>query len=511
MNFEALRLCDAYVACSFCEDERMTRLEEFKLTVGDLDFGGIDAESDRGLDNYFVETQHVRYLHSGRRNQLLGRKGSGKSALFRQIPRITMNLTTRPIVGLLTPNQYAWAALRSYEEQGLSTEQAHTNAWKFTLIVEAVAALTSSDQKWTGAAKEAIDILSKFLKDNFGRVDPGLLNSATSIVKGLSSFNLSAFGFGIGFDSESDRQIITPAILEELVTLLDKVVAERPLILALDRLDDSWDGTDQAKSLMIGLLVAAKELNDRLGAVDGKSGARVNVFLRSDIYDVLKFDEKDKHRQLEEWILWTPELLRTMVNRRLPTGLGIDDVFEIGDMRGSISPFSYIVKRTFLRPREVLQFLDEAQRKAGPTANAISKDNIRAAEERYSKWKVDDLRQEFDKAFPDFGRLLECLRQQVHRYDSIEELHKLIESRDPELAKSHTTQVLVERLFEYSVIGVRISNQGSTRFKSEDGDLTLPHAGAVYIHQSLHKGLAITETRRASDAGEADTSGAFES
>jgi len=128
-----------------------------------------------------------------------------------------------------------------------------------------------------------------------------------------------------------------------------------------------------------------------------------------------------------------------------------------------------------------------------------TKDDIRAAEERYSKWKVDDLRQEFEKTFPDFGRLLECLRQQVHRYDSLAELEGVLRERDPALVEEHGTRRLIEILFDYSVIGIRIANQGSTRFKAEDSELMLPSSGAAYVHQSLYKGLAIRETRKTGD------------
>lgn len=55
----------------------------------------------------------------------------------------------------------------------------------------------------------------------------------------------------------------------------------------------------------------------------------------------------------------------------------------------------------------------------------------------------------------------------------------------------------METLFEYSVIGVRLGDAGSTRFKAEDSELVLPRSGAVYVHQSLYKGLNIRETRRA--------------
>ena len=148
----------------------------------------------------------------------------------------------------------------------------------------------------------------------------------------------------------------------------------------------------------MGLLKATKELNDRFGSPDVGSGLRINIFLRSDIYDDLRFDDKDKHRATEEHILWTPALLREMIDRRLPDRVKVDELFEPGEMRGSVAPFDYIVRRTFLRPREVLQFLDECLRKAPRDGTEITKDNVRAAEERYSSWKVADLNRNTPKS-----------------------------------------------------------------------------------------------------------------
>jgi len=65
----------------------------------------------------------------------LGRKGSGKSALFRQLPQLSAD-AGGPAMLDITPDDYSWSALKSYREQGLGSEQAHTNAWTFTLAVE---------------------------------------------------------------------------------------------------------------------------------------------------------------------------------------------------------------------------------------------------------------------------------------------------------------------------------------------------------------------------------------
>jgi len=193
--------------------------------------------------------------------------------------------------------------------------------------------------------------------------------------------------------------------------------------------------------------------------------------------------------------VWTPEELATMLTRRLPGGVSADELFEPGEMRGSIAPFNYIVKRTFLRPREVLQFVGLCLQVAGKGATEIKKDDIRRAEERYSTWKVDDLRQEYSKVVPHIARLLECLRQGFHRYDAIEDLSALIAVKEPALVEELGPRRILEILFEASVIGIRPRNSGSPRFRSEDSNLSLPSSGAVYVHQGLYRGLNIREAR----------------
>lgn len=477
------------------------RLNVAGLKVADIELGGFDAESDKRLAEYFVATSYTTNLASGKGTLFLGRKGSGKSALFTQMPRLLAVQATQLSLVSLTPDQYAWAALRTYTEQGLMPEQAHANAWRITLLVETAATLCSLERLWSDEATAAIRDLRKFLADNFGVVETSPTTKAAALVKSLNRLNLTAFGVGIGVDlGGTPGPTLTPDVSNKMLERLALPLREVGVVVALDRLDESWDGSPDSRSLIIGLLKAAKDLNDRLGlSIDGK-GLRVLVFLRSDIYDSLEFDDKDKHRPTERQILWSSDELKEMLRRRLPDGTAVDELFETGEMRGSISPFNYIVKRTFLRPREILQFVDACLQAAGPAATEVTKDDIRTAETVYSGWKVDDLKQEFRKVYPYFDRLLECLRQEVHRYDSLEELVELLTRKAPDLVAAHGARSLLEILFEASVVGVRLGGSGSAKFKSEDPYLALPSSGAVYVHQGLYDGLNIKEARKAAEA-----------
>jgi hypothetical protein len=474
------------------------RLSDSGLTLADIDLGGFDAESDRRLADYFVTTSYVADLIAGRGTLYLGRKGSGKSALFGQLPRLLPGDLPIELVRL-TPDQYAWAALSQYTEQGLIPEHAHSNAWKLTIVVEVAAAIASLERSWSPESSAFVDELRRFLSDNFGRIEASPTTRAVSIIKSLRHLNLSALGIEFGFDRKvDDKPPLTPDITNRLLEALVTPLREVGVLVALDKLDESWDGSETSKSMMVGLLKAAKELNDRIGLAGGV-GLRVVTFLRTDIYDGLEFDDKDKHRPTERQLLWSYDELREMLRRRLPPNIGVDELFEPGEMRGSIAPFNYIIKRTFLRPREVLQFVDACLNAADKAQDVILKDNIRTAETVYSGWKVDDLKQEFRKVFPSFDRLIECLRQETHRYDSLEELIDLLQRKQENLVNEYGARTLLEVLFEASVIGVRLGGSGSPRFKSEDPYLTLPASGGVYVHQALHDGLNIREARRTHD------------
>lgn len=472
-------------------------LDKSSLIVKELNFGTVDAEADRRLADYFINTPQVEQALSFYSAHFLGRKGAGKSSIFTQLPRLVRaKYGQEVIVNVMTPDQYAWGALKQYQEQGLLPEQAHCNAWKFAIAVEAAAEIIKSELRFTEKRpQEALARIKKFVSDNYGGVSPTTLGTAKKLLTGLKAFNFEAFGFGAGVEIDSPQTPLTPQVIKIIFDELKEICTDIGVLVATDRLDDSWDGSDDAKSLLIGLLKATKDINDAYSGSRAK-GIHVVTFLRSDIYQGLEFDDKDKHRAIEEEITWTPELLKDMVNARLPKGVTVDDIFEEGDMRGSISPFNYLVKRTFLRPREIIQFLQECQKRSAVDAQEIKKDIIRVAEERYSAWKVEDLKQEYRRLYPHFAELLEALRQTQHRYNSTDDFLSKIEEKASELSERFTSRELMKMLFNASVIGVRLGNSGTARFRCEDADLMLPNAGSVYIHQSLYKGLNIVEARK---------------
>lgn len=478
------------------------RLDELSLTVGDVTLGGFDAESDRRLADYFVTTSYSVDVASGRGTLFLGRKGSGKSALFDQLPRLLAADDPGLVLIRLTPDHYAWKALKGYVEEGLAQEQAHTMAWKLTIATEVAAAITAQDHHWSHEASVSLGRLSKFVQDNFGELSTSPHTKAVSLLRSVSSLDVSALGLlNIGIKLRAQSRSATPLIAEKLAELLAAPLREIGTMVCLDRLDESWDGSEEARSSLIGLLRAAKDLNDHFGLHEGR-GLRVITFLRSDIYDTLEFDDKDKHRPTERQILWTVAELKEMLRRRLPGGLTVDELFEPGRMGPAPGAFAYVASRTFLRPREILEFVDatiQAAAKiqaAGPRSTIIERRSIRAAEGVYGNWKVEDLKQEYRRSCPIFGQVLECLRNEPARFDSFDEVVSLFTRKAPDYVQYYTVYGLVQMLFEASAVGVRIKGSGAVRFKSQDPFTVLPANARIYVHPALHRGLDTLVSRR---------------
>jgi ABC-type multidrug transport system ATPase subunit len=85
----------------------------------DVKFGALDAESERNLSGFFVDTGVLAKLANGSRYLVLGRKGSGKTALFRLAQ--SQQLRHLAVVDVEF-TKYPWEFHRKLKQSGIPTE-----------------------------------------------------------------------------------------------------------------------------------------------------------------------------------------------------------------------------------------------------------------------------------------------------------------------------------------------------------------------------------------------------
>ena len=165
--------------------------------------------------------------------------------------------------------------------------------------------------------------------------------------------------------------------------------SDKEYYLLFDQLDIGWDFSDETKQLLIGLILAARDV---VRAAEG-AGKQVHVvvFLRSDIYEPLRFEDKNKISPSVVELRWNEQRLRELVSKRIDASANgtWEDVFTGDQMRSRVSQLSYIVKRTMLRPRDMIQFCVHAKT-AAIELRAYPKTSFSGILHlwRYTRWNI---------------------------------------------------------------------------------------------------------------------------
>lgn len=295
-----------------------------------IDFGRLDAESDPRLLDYFLVTGTVKKAEQGAK-LVIGRKGSGKTALFthlkHNLPTVTIDLD------LL---DYVFEMHKGLTEAGLTAERAYVASWKLLIYAAVFGGLRSEmEASLRTRGDKALEALG--LGENAGMFRP-----IASWLKRVRRVDLpTVMGSGGGGVKLGDKQsnILTGDTirwLDELEAVLKAEVELSPVTVLIDRLDDAWDGDQESLDLIGGAIRATRDIAIAWGQ---PSPAPVITFLRTDLWEKLSFNDKNKMSQDIIYLDWTPEQLAEVVDLRVhnslatPLGSGWERAFTTDEMR----------------------------------------------------------------------------------------------------------------------------------------------------------------------------------
>lgn len=206
------------------------------------------------------------------------------------------------------------------------------------------------------------------------------------------------------------RQINRSRELSEELDSFDSVSSSA--LLLIDRLDESWDGSETAIISLMALMHAAVRLSSSSRYV------RPYIFIRENIYERIRALDNEFSR-LETAVVfldWTEAKLVELVERRLvrpfntKPKLGGDAwsyFFEKSDSEEAASASS-VLDLCQHRPRDVLMLVSYAIESAVGNGNQkITAEDLRIAATRYSTSRLKDLGDEFAENYPNISVVLE--------------------------------------------------------------------------------------------------------
>jgi hypothetical protein len=311
---------------------------------------------------------------------------------------------------------------------------------------------------------------------------------------------------------EQDKlQII---LIEGMYGVLKSLLAQgaRLQILA-DQLDDAWAGRPEQVASLNALITAVMRMKGLLVQRGMDSAINFSIFLRSDIYEVLKrtgLDDATKYRRHELHLRWDRVTLSRLVDKRIevagvPGLTTIDDLFTAERMERR-SLVDFLFSRVAPRPRDVIQFLgfclDEADLGG---EEAVGADSLVRAEANYSAWRRDVILEEarYGRSVRSPESLLSAMSSGARTYTA-KDLNRRLDGAKREYGIGETKPVLIDALFEWGVLGVE-RGRGSAVFVWDLNDLQRPRPKQAeededeemwVVHPSLWAALDLRPPKR---------------
>lgn len=483
------------------------------------EFGNIDPNLDDLLESCFEEHEAYRGIVSLEKMMVIGKKGSGKTSIYKKM--LSIQEPTKFVRGQ-NLSSYPWHYHTMQVEQKVPEQNKYLNSWKYLILLELAKIIINDDAsiQYLPEGQEHIDVLRKFLIDTYGSSNPDLSNTFTATkkvkIKNLISFKYKGTELGTQLPFEEVEMKDLPTVIYEInknimFHVLEALNPEHFYYICFDELDLGFEKNDDYYFMIIGLIKAAKELF--YGAHDNSKRLNICIFLRDDIYDLLKFEDKRKVTQnLVVKIEWDTarvnNTLKSLMEKRFTELLKEneneivkwEDIFDNKRINGNNTKYDYILDFTCHRPRDIIDFcniilFNYKQRNA--MENKFLNEDIINAKEEYSENFLEEFEDEIHKHLVDFDMYLDIIKRIGKVKFPYSDFENQVRMNERKLKGEKDPLTILEQLYEFSVIGNYLiggSSGGSKKsYKYMNVKNCFDETKPILIHMGLAAALKLRE------------------
>ena len=336
-----------------------------------VNWGEDDATGDTGLRDYFVEIPEYKEIIAGNIRYVIGRKGTGKSAIAEKI-KIDADDKYDWFYCDLSFKDFPLGSLRSLEDKSQLGKAKYIPIWTFLIYTKLISLILKDESCNNEYARELRDFLNK----NFPSSDIGFTEIIKNITEKKAKLSIP-IGEGCLADTlESQTSVHYSKVNDILEKKIQKIHSNSLFFMLLDELDEGFSVQNiQFSLILLALFRAIEKIYKKLQR-DTNIQFRPVVFLRSDIFDSLKDNDLNK---LDDFILkldWskysgTAYDLKSVVEARIKTSLKesdatweyIVDEYDENKPHYMNSLWNFMINRTYERPRDIIKFLKICRKK----------------------------------------------------------------------------------------------------------------------------------------------------
>lgn len=432
--------------------------------------GELDAESDnRFLSECFVDNGLIEVLCDVEevKSIVLGRTGSGKTATLMHIEsesnknrvklidleNLFLNyIDNSNIIKFLQQNdvnldifyRYLWRHILTIEFLKLKYPDWSESKKLANFISEIYQSITKPNQK---IAYEYLKNWSdKYWIETEENVKE-IMENLTQNIQAETGVSVHDFFNGkLNSSSENAKEVKTEvqkrvqAVVDKIqISELSKVVEvlnehvfsdkQNPYYLLIDKLDENWTSPTIRHGLIKALIEEIKFFR-KIRNVKILASLRVDLFLKTIEQSRSAGFQEDKLQSIIYKVKWSEKDLKDIVNKRISylykskytkENVCFEDIFPSINRKGEA--WSYILKRTFWRPRDILQFINYCLENS---VNKVSIDwgAIQDAEKIYSRERLRSLYEEWHDIYPSLEYIVPIISDMQKIEFSIDEFRE---------------------------------------------------------------------------------------
>ncbi len=479
-----------------CQDCRNKRKQNSILSSISTEW---KRDAIKEKSKYFYDDGEILQLTNGEKYFVIGRKGSGKTAIADYINHKSPNTFTKKI----SFKNFPFNELYSFINDSYTSPNQYITIWKYVIYSTVCTLLAQNDQ----IESSILTNLQKLYGDNTEKRLNKLIEKWTA-----TSFNLEILGVGVGGERAKaaiPSWIEKAEILEEVVV---KYTDNSRYYVLIDELDENYTvfPREEDKKRYFDLITSLfKAIQDIKNTILEETAIYPIVFLRDDIFNLIVDPDKNKWNDYIINLNWDIAKIRNMLKHRLGvicktrfntfddawTSVFFAETIAIGNRQEKeVNTFEYISRLAQLRPRDYIEYIRECAELAIKRGEEkISGQVVKYNNKAFSNYLLNEIKDEAHSALPEFDSviaLLPIIRKQVFSSSEFKSAY-IAAVEKGNLSTSKSSETILELLFEYDVIGNAPKMKGKAVFRYEYPNAKINHNEKIIIHRGLYGALQI--------------------
>lgn len=480
----------------------------------------ISSEDDVDLMNYFLNTPQIRELIETPKWMVLGRKGTGKTAIYKyfQSPEY-LNNGKRITIGL-NFKDYPWPIHKLYKDTMEGEINAYFRSWTYLITIQSLTKLIAHFEKNGIELQKDLLNAKKQIEKIYGNPFPSVIEVIKGKLFRLNKLSLPSIEAGeinlsagdIEFDEVSKNETLVSllrtnafALNDYFQNILYKYINDYEINIVIDQLDENWLEGEiyEYSKILINLIMACKNINNE--SIENRRKMKCILFLRTDIFDTLRFNDKNKVYQSSAIIIrWDEESLNNMfferIRKNLPQTTTINlesrsnSIFDITYVKHGATPFKHILRMSFYRPRDIIVFFNKVRQvHVASKSGLYTSKNLYDAENDYSLSLYQELIDEWANQKPEIVKYLNILQNielQKFSYKEFSDAYSVVYNN----AQPADVENCLYFLFQNSIIGQKIN--ANWEYVCTNPHMQINYNKDYYVNNGLKKRLVLAETRR---------------